>query len=394
MSKSPEERWGKLAGRYLHNANAKRRLLALDGGGIRGVLTLEILLELERQLATATKKGAEFRLCDWFDYIGGTSTGAIIAAGLSLGMSVQELLTFYVNSGRDMFDKRALYDRWKSLYASDPLQHQLEKTFGAKTNLTPDFLRCLLLVVTRNATTDSPWPISSNPMAKYNDLERQDCNLRIPLWRLVRASTAAPIYFPPEVINWDSSNANKTFVFVDGGMTPYNNPAFVLFRMATVPAYNLGWKTGEEQMLLVSIGTGTQPSLGGEIASPERSIASNLLGIPGTLMNAAQVDQDINCRLIGRCVHGPIIDREVGDLIPRDSSGKVMPLSEKLGRSFLYARYDAELTEAGLEALKVIGVDPTEVAALDAVSNIDDLRRIGRAVGAEIDLKQFGPFVP
>ncbi len=76
--------------------------------------------------------------------------------------------------------------------------------FGAKTNLEPNNLKCLLLVVTKNVTTDSPWPISSNPEAKYNDMGRKDCNLKIPLWQLVRASTAAPVYFPPEILQWDA----------------------------------------------------------------------------------------------------------------------------------------------------------------------------------------------
>ena len=97
--------------------------------------------------------------------------------------------------------------------------------------LKPDDLECLLLAVTRNRTTDSPWPISSNPQAKYNDTSRPDCNLNIPLWQIVRASTAAPVFFPPEVIQWDPKDENKAFVFVDGGLTPFNNPAFLLYRM-------------------------------------------------------------------------------------------------------------------------------------------------------------------
>jgi uncharacterized protein len=68
-----------------------RRLLALDGGGIRGVMSLEILRKIEQDLATATGKGTSFRLGDFFDYIGGTSTGAIIAAALSAGENREEL---------------------------------------------------------------------------------------------------------------------------------------------------------------------------------------------------------------------------------------------------------------------------------------------------------------
>src|SRR6266852_269996 len=155
-----------------------------------------------------------------------------------------------------MFDPQTLLTRWKNpyKYKSDPLAKQLKAVFGEKTNLLPRHLESLLLIVTRNVHTDSPWPISSNPLAKYNDLQRDDCNLRIPLWQLVRASTAAPVYFPPETLQWDPRDPKKTFIFVDGGMTPYNNPSFLLYRMATGPEYRLAWASGEDQLLLVSVG--------------------------------------------------------------------------------------------------------------------------------------------
>jgi patatin-like phospholipase/acyl hydrolase len=117
-------RWGPLAERY--ETERPRKLLALDGGGIRGALTLEMLLELETQLRAATKAGPDFRLADWFDYIAGTSTGAIIAAGLARGMSVGELIDFYVNVGPEMFDKRFLIARLRSLYESGPLEKKLK----------------------------------------------------------------------------------------------------------------------------------------------------------------------------------------------------------------------------------------------------------------------------
>lgn len=87
----------------------------------------------------------------------------------------------------------------KYSYTADPLRAKLRDVFGQNTDLHPHSLKCLLLVVTKNVTTDSPWPISSNADAKYNDPIREDSNLRIPLWQLVRASTAAPVFFPPEI---------------------------------------------------------------------------------------------------------------------------------------------------------------------------------------------------
>jgi len=239
------ERWGTLQSRY-EDPERPPRLLALDGGGIRGLITLSLLERLESLLAERSDNAKNFRLCQWFDYIAGTSTGAIIAAGLARGKSVQELIQFYRDSGQAMFESTHLMQRLISFYQADPLREKLRKVFGADTTLEPKHLQCLLLVVTQNITTDSPWPISSNPDAVFNDPSRKDCNLRIPLWQLVRASTAAPVYFPPEILRWDPDDESKAFVFVDGGVTPYNNPAFLLYRMATGARYRLGWRPGRE----------------------------------------------------------------------------------------------------------------------------------------------------
>ena len=88
------------------NKPGPRKLLALDGGGIRGVLSLLILARIERLLVNNSR--ADYRLADYFDYVAGTSTGAIIAAGIALGMSVAEILTFFKNNGPDMFTEAGL----------------------------------------------------------------------------------------------------------------------------------------------------------------------------------------------------------------------------------------------------------------------------------------------
>ncbi len=147
------------------------------------------------------------------------------------------------------------------------------------------------------------------------------------------------------MISLDKNDPDKTFVFVDGGITPYNNPAFLLYRMATLPPYQLGWKTGEKNPLLVSVGTGAAPISAGDAADPGRNIASNLAGLPAALLYGAQVDQDINCRTVGRCVYGAPIDSEIHDLIPGPVDGP------DLGRAFRYARYNAELSRRGLDEL-------------------------------------------
>jgi patatin-like phospholipase/acyl hydrolase len=396
MEENTTNVWGHLAERY--TTQRPRKLLALDGGGIRGVLTLEILAAIERHLASNHPSNDKFRLCDYFDYIAGTSTGAIIAAGLAIGMSAAELLDFYKRAGALMFEKTCLIKRLGSFYKSEPLAEQLQEIFGRKTTLVPladgekdterRRIRCLLLVVTRNFSTDSPWPISSNPLAKYNERGRSDCNLQIPLWQLVRASTAAPVFFPPEVLNWDDSDPAKSFIFVDGGITPYNNPAFLLFRMATQPAYRLEWKTGERELLLVSVGTGAAPSV---TAGSGRNLLGNLQNLPGDLMYAAQVDQDVNCRTFGRCVHGSLIDRELGDLVLPDQG---TPAQEP-GRLFRYVRYNADISQSGLEKLGFSDkeISAEAIAQLDAIDQVENLGRVGRAVAREVKLAHFGSFI-
>ena len=90
--------------------------------------------------------------------------------------------------------------RFHYRYGIDRLKGLLQEVLGKDTTLGSDDLKTLLLMVLRNATTDSPWPLSNNPRALYNDPARANNNLNIPLWQLVRASTAAPKYFPPEVV--------------------------------------------------------------------------------------------------------------------------------------------------------------------------------------------------
>jgi hypothetical protein len=391
------ELWGTLKARY--EAPRPRKMLALDGGGIRGVLTLAMLEALERQVGP---------LHEFFDYIAGTSTGAIIAAGLARGMSVAELIAFYRTFGPEMFQKTHFLARLNSLYNNGALEQQLKKTFGEATSLRCDAessaLKTLLLVVTRNVTTDSPWPISSNPEARYNLRGRPDCNLKIPLWQLVRASTAAPIYFPPEVIAWDRDDPSKSFVFVDGGLTPYNNPAFLLYRFATEPAYRLAWPRGEDKLLLVSIGTGAAPTAGATADDPDSNMLATGIGIPSALMYGSLVDQDINCRVVGRCTYGSVIDRELLDMVPRagDDEGSVqqrlarekVPLTTGLDRAFLYARYNVELSGEGLRALGFPEVEPKTVQKMDAATpeHIELLLKIGRAAATQVDGAHFGRF--
>ena len=370
----------------------QRRLLALDGGGIRGMITIEVLARVETILRDQSRN-PKLVLADYFDYIAGTSTGAIIAACLSLGMDVATLRQFYLESGRQMFEKAGLLDRLKYKYEDEPLAQKLRDTIGQYTGdpyatLGHDALRTYLMMVLRNATTDSPWPVSNNPDAKYNDARRPDSNLKIPLWQLVRASTAAPVYFPPEVV----TVGQQSFIFVDGGITMYNNPAFQMFLMATAEPYRLNWKATEDGMLLVSVGTGTAAAANANLSPGDMNLLYNATSIPGALMSAALHEQDLLCRIFGRCLAGDPIDREVGSFVDKDPCGKAGPVNPKL---FTYVRYNATLTNDGLTNLGLSGISPEDVQQLDSIEHIGALQKVGEAVGRKrVDPKHFEKFAP
>jgi uncharacterized protein len=367
------------------------KLLALDGGGIRGIITLEVLREIEAMLQKELKRDESFVLADYFDYIGGTSTGAIIATFLALGWRVSDILAFYLKAGPAMFDRASLLKRFKYKFEDEKLADLLKQQIGATTTLGDTKLRTLLLLVMRNATTDSPWPVSNNPLAKYYDLARPDSNARLPLWQLVRASTAAPTYFPPETI----AVGAQRFIFVDGGVTMYNNPAFQLFLMATTAPYKLCWEAGDRKMLLVSIGTGTSPSANADLMPGQMNLMYNATSIPSALMFAASNEQDFLCRVFGTTLCGDSLDREVGDFIAPATplpSGRVPgPVQPKL---FTYVRYNAELTKNGLAALSVPTIAPEHVQQMDSVDHIGELQEVGKAVAThKVRKEHFAAFL-
>ena len=183
-------------------------------------------------------------------------------------------------------------------------------------------------------------------------------------------------------------------MFVDGGTTAYNNPAFLLFKMATEPAYRLGWARGERNLLIVSVGTGSAPMLGETAEDPSTNLIEAATNTLSALMSQISVNQDVSCRVVGRCTYGGVIDLEVRDLIPVDPviPDKPLSLETDLGKAFLYVRYNAELTPAGLGQLGLGRLDAKRMQKMDAVGNIVDLTKIGAALGDRVDLAHIGHF--
>src|SRR5215207_5565979 len=118
---------------------SSKKLLAIDGGGIRGVIALEVLASIEKLLA---RGDPSFRLASYFDLIAGTSTGGIIAAGLSLGMSVDEIRRFYLESGAVMFARAGLLRRYTHYkFEDERLAEKLKEVFKPDTLLGSDELQ-------------------------------------------------------------------------------------------------------------------------------------------------------------------------------------------------------------------------------------------------------------
>jgi hypothetical protein len=361
-------------------SGAPKKLLALDGGGLRGMISLGVLARIEQELRDH-RQNQDLVLADEFDYIAGTSTGAIIAAGLALGKPVADLQRLYRDLAPELFEKRLLPWRFWSKYKDGPLREALQREFGETTTFGDERLRSLLLVVLQNATTDSPWPLSNCTSAKYNDRSRADCNLNLPLWQVVRASTAAPVYFPPEQVTLGPHR----FLFQDGGVTPYNNPAFILYVMATADAYRLRWPKGQENLLVVSVGTGARAAARAGLEADDVNLISNATHVLSFVMNGSSIEQDRLCRLFGRCRYGASLDREVGDLIDAVDEDK---------RLFTYVRYNADISQAGIDAMRLPRrVSANDVGRLDAVEGLEDLALIGEHTAGQVHRDHFKGFI-
>jgi predicted acylesterase/phospholipase RssA len=390
-----------------------KKLLSIDGGGIRGLIALEFLARIESLLRERYGR-SDLVLADYFDYVGGTSTGAILATLISFGHSMDEIREFYVRGARLMFEPANVFQRIArgskgplaplvgligilladpEIFTPNKLSDAIRARCGADTTLGSAMLRTLLMIVMRNVSTDSPWWISNNPRAKFNQPSigedgRLCSNLDIPLWKLIRASTAAPIFFPPEEITIPGSR--RPFIFQDGGVTVHNNPAFQLFLMATLPPYNLCWPTGEKNLLLVSVGTGLCESGAPNLKVDQMKLLYNAQALPATLMRGATNEQDLLCRVFGRMHPSSSIapwDSEIGTLIEN-----AFPARDKL---FAYARYNVELSEKGLSGLGLAErIDPKSVQPLDGVKHVAELRKIGAAAAAKsVSIEDFDGFL-
>jgi hypothetical protein len=218
-----------------------RRILTIDGGGVRGVIPAVALAALERQAAG--------RVRDHFDFVAGTSTGALIAAAVAAGIPAQRIVEMYV-------------DRAPRLFRRVPLISTLQRVaFGHLYDVhrLHDFIRDELkevgvgdwqlndvpldIMITAKALTDGhQWYFVKDQPGNAGRTGR------LPLGDCLTASAAAPTFFEP----WTIPQFAPQGPMVDGGTGVAGNPVY----QACVEAFSYSERYRPDDTVVVSLGTG------------------------------------------------------------------------------------------------------------------------------------------
>ncbi|MGA7191994.1 MAG: patatin-like phospholipase family protein [Anaerolineales bacterium] len=209
----------------------KNLAIAIDGGGIKGVLVTKALSMVEEQLG--------YPLHERTGLTSGTSTGSIIAAGLALGLDAKNLNELYLELGNEIFHRSIrtlLWPLFNYRYSNHPLKTALAKYFGEKKMAELwEAKHPIDLVITTFDVIESRTHFIKPYKGNYEN------------WSVVKAvmaSAAAPTYFP-------SIDGR----YIDGGVGSYGNPCYLA---AYEIMFALKWKL--EETTLISIGTGRNPN--------------------------------------------------------------------------------------------------------------------------------------
>ena len=197
-----------------------KKILSFDGGGIRGVISIVFLNALEKDTGIAISQNA--------DMLASTSTGSIIAAALTVGMTPQNILDFYTSMSSEIFIPKHTLDQFLGLtakYSSETLYQALQKVFSSKgidpqTPLSKLSKQIVIPTVTLDDIALSRWRMQ---------ILTNTCET--PLIDAIMQSTAAPTFFP-------SYNDH-----VDGGMAA-NDPSAVAYAMSGKADALLSFGTG------------------------------------------------------------------------------------------------------------------------------------------------------
>lgn len=215
------------------------RILALDGGGLRGTFTAAVLAKWDDML----KAGGGNDIISHFDLVAGTSTGAILAIGLAIGLKPREILAFYEEKGPNIFPKDRKLRHWlKSKHDSATLRQLLTEVYGEKKLATDSCCRLVIPTVrAKHGRAEAIVTPHSPDRTAYRDISAVDAAL---------ASSAAPTFF--DEATWQGPIAFETFL--DGGVWA-NNP--ILPAIAEAVRY---LKIPLDRIDVLSIGTLTSES--------------------------------------------------------------------------------------------------------------------------------------
>ncbi|NEO52226.1 MAG: patatin [Okeania sp. SIO3B5] len=313
------------------------KILCLDGGGIRGVLSAKLLQEVETTVRE--KKGQE--LHEYFNLISGTSTGSILAAGVVCQMKAKDMIDIYLEEGKNIFLESVRQQRNSfrpstimrkmmgsyALYPHEQGEQGLAKILQKKlihqelgsakiSEITrPHILIPAYDVYSRNTT----WFTNNPPNAGlwYDNIE---------LWKICTASASAPTFFPPYELPY---NEEENLPYIDGGVSA-NNPVLVAIAHALLIEKNNGLNLKDIAVLSIGTGNTTCPYSYEEIK--EWGLLGWVQHIPDIFMNpAAKNSQDI-CNQILDSVGGDILrlDFDLNDRLEREKQpGRVRKLLEK-----------------------------------------------------------------
>jgi uncharacterized protein len=189
------------------DAPGARRILSIDGGGIKGVFPAAFLAKLEDQLGEP--------IVDYFDLIAGTSTGGIIALALGLGLSAREVLRLYEENGRRIFPRThrfALSGIFRAKYAESTIREVLDEAFGER-RLGDS--RTRLVVPSLNLADERVhlYKTSHHP-GLVNDYKVRAVEVAL-------ATVAAPTYFPVHL-------SPEGIPFIDGSVWARNPMALAV----------------------------------------------------------------------------------------------------------------------------------------------------------------------
>lgn len=383
---------------HLSPDTGPKRILALDGGGVKGILTLGMMKPLEAELRRRSGAGPDFRLSDYYDLIGGTSTGAIIATGLALGLSVDEMIELYMRLGPDVFGRTAGDGIFlQAKFESKKLRRALSSVMTTKT-LGSDDLKTGLAIHAKRIDTGSAWVVTNHPLGAFYDPPADSTiypNKRYRLVDLVLASAAAPTFFDEVLIDIEFDEKRRPIqqgYFVDGAVGANNNPSLSLFMLALEPSYKFGWKAGADKLMMTSFGTGSRrPRVDGRsfqgLPPGMRGVHALRAMVYDTQMQGVMLMQafseprkpwNINLEvgdMSGHCLSGePLLNYQRVD-VPLDTKPRVKRNDPAPPLTFIERLIGRELDPAVLDALDLLANGKRE--------NMDLLLEIGMAAGKD-----------